>query len=298
MLIATKFKFNLNICTKLFKKMQSSIVSTEASTYKLFDIAANLCDEKFKGIYNGKKYQEEDIDEVISRARTYHVEKMLFASGSFEDTKDSYKLALKSDNFYTTIGVHPCRAKEAEKTNIEIGQYFEEMKKLYFEYKDKIIAIGECGLDYDRFHYSPKETQLKYFSPHFDIAKETGLPMYLHSRSTGDDFYLITKENRHKFSTGVVHSFTESEEELNKYLDLDLYIGVNGCSLKTEENMEVVKKIPLDRIMLETDAPYCDIRSTHSSYQYVKTQFKDKIKKEKMKKGMICKDRNEPCMMM
>jgi len=75
----------------------------------------------------------------------------------------------------------------------------------------------------------------------------------------------------------------------------DLYIGVNGCSLKTEENMEVVKQIPLDRIMVETDAPYCDIKSTHDSFKLTKTQF-DKVKKEKMKKGLICKDRNEPCL--
>jgi TatD DNase family protein len=120
--------------------------------------------------------------------------------------------------------------------------------------------------------------------------------MYLHSRNTDNDFYTITKENRHKFSTGVVHSFTEGEDVLNSYLSLDLYIGVNGCSIKTNENMEVVKKIPLDRIMLETDAPYCDIRSTHASHQFVKTKFDNRIKKEKMKKGLICKDRNEPCM--
>ena len=77
---------------------------------------------------------------------------------------------------------------------------------------------------------------------------------------------------------------------------MDLYIGINGCSLKNEENIEVVKKIPLDRILLETDAPYCDIRNTHASALLVKTKFENKIKKEKMKKGLICKDRNEPCM--
>ncbi len=140
--------------------------------------------------------------------------------------------------------------------------------------------------------------QLKWFPKHFNLAKETGLPMYLHSRNTENDFFKITKENRHKFSTGVVHSFTESEELLNQYLSLDLYIGVNGCSLKTKENIEVVRKIPLDRIMIETDAPYCDIRNTHASFPLVKTQFKDRIKKEKMNRGLICKDRNEPCMIM
>jgi len=92
-----------------------------------------------------------------------------------------------------------------------------------------------------------------------------------------------------------VHSFTETEKVLNEYLSLDLYIGVNGCSLKTQENCDVVKKIPLDRILLETDAPYCDIRNTHASAPMIRTNF-EKIKKEKMKKGFICKDRNEPCM--
>ncbi len=105
----------------------------------------------------------------------------------------------------------------------------------------------------------------------------------------------ITKENRHRFGSGVVHSFTEDENVLNQYIGLDLFIGVNGCSLKTKENCEVVKKIPLDRIMIETDAPYCDIRNTHASFKFVKTTF-DRVKKEKMKKGLICKDRNEPCM--
>jgi TatD DNase family protein len=284
-------KINLKFFSNSIKMKTSTL-----SNYKLFDIAANLCDEKFKGIYNGKKYHEDDTDDVIDRARKYSVTKMLFASGCVEDVHDSYVLAQKSEDFYTTIGVHPCRASEAENKNIEINSYFEHIRDIYNEYKYKIIAIGECGLDYDRLHYSSKETQLKYYPPHFELAKETGLPMYLHSRNTDDDFYKITKENRHKFSTGVVHSFTESVNVLNQYLSLDLYIGVNGCSLKTQENLDVVKSIPLDRIMLETDAPYCDIRNTHASFQFVETQFKDRIKKEKMKKGLICKDRNEPCM--
>jgi hypothetical protein len=83
----------------------------------------------------------------------------------------------------------------------------------------------------------------------------------------------IVKENRSKFENGLVHSFTGDEEELNQLLSLDLYIGVNGCSLKTPENLEIVKKIPLDKIVLETDSPYCDIRNTHAGAQYIKTKF-------------------------
>jgi TatD DNase family protein len=81
--------------------------------------------------------------------------------------------------------------------------------------------------------------------------------MYLHNRNTGNDFYDIVKQNRSKFSSGVVHSFTGPLDELKKILELDLYVGINGCSMKTSENLEVLKHIPLDKIMLETDSPYC-----------------------------------------
>jgi len=79
------------------------------------------------------------------------------------------------------------------------------------------------------------------FAPHFDLAEKHKLPMYLHSRNCKEDFLKILKENRHKFSTGVVHSYTGDLEELNELVNLGLYIGVNGCSFKTEENLKIVK---------------------------------------------------------
>jgi len=133
------------------------------------------------------------------------------------------------------------------------------------EYKHKLVAIGECGLDYDRFEYADKETQLKVFPRHFELTEEFKLPMYLHSRSTEGDFVQIVRQNRHRFTRGVVHSFSGTLEELQAFIDLDLYIGVNGCSLKTKENCEIAKLIPIERMMLETDCPYCDIRNTHFS---------------------------------
>ena len=89
--------------------------------------------------------------------------------------------------------------------------------------------------------------------------------MYLHSRATGDEFASIIRANRHRFPTGVVHSFTGDLNELEQLVEMGLFIGVNGCSMKTEENCEVVKAIPLDRLMIETDCPYCDIRNSHAS---------------------------------
>jgi TatD DNase family protein len=94
---------------KLIKKFKT-FTNMQSDSYKLFDIAANLCDEKFKGIYHGKKYHEDDTEDVIKRAHNFNVEKMLFASGSIDDLHDSYSLASKGNDYYTTIGIHPCRA--------------------------------------------------------------------------------------------------------------------------------------------------------------------------------------------
>lgn len=277
-------------------------VSKVVLPYKrLFDIAANLCDEKFKGIYHNKQCHPDDTEYVLQRAKEYNVTKMLFSAGSINDAHDSWNLSQKSNDYYITVGIHPCRATEAEneiiKEKLSFDKYYQNMTDIVSKYKTKCIAIGECGLDYDRLHYSCKEDQLKHFPIHFEIAKETNLPMYLHNRNTNGDFVRLVKENRHKFSNGVVHSFTDSAEELQSCLDLGLYIGVNGCSLKTKENMEVVKKIPLDRIMLETDAPYCDIKSTHDSFSLVDTSF-PRVRKEKLKLGQMAKERNEPCLIM
>lgn len=109
------------------------------------------------------------------------------------------------------------------------------------------------------------------FAPHFDLAERHKLPMYLHSRATGQEFNNIVRANRHKFAGGVVHSFTGTLEEMQELIDLDLFIGINGCSMKTEENCAVVKAIPLSHLLVETDCPYCDIRNSHASAKHVKT---------------------------
>ena len=122
--------------------------------------------------------------------------------------------------------------------------------------------------------------------------------MFLHNRNTGDDFLRIVTEQRDKIKGGgVVHSFTGSIEELNALVDLGLYIGINGCSLKTEEGLQNAAAVPDDLLLLETDAPWCGIKKTHASFQHLSTVF-PALKKEKFQLGTMVKDRNEPCTMM
>ncbi|KAJ1325052.1 TatD DNase family protein [Microdochium nivale] len=141
---------------------------------------------------------------------------------------------------------------------------------------DVLVAFGEFGLDYDRLHYCSRKVQLHSFSAQLDLvlAMKPQLPLFLHSRAAHADFVALLKE---KFGPGleklerggVVHSFTGTAAEMHELMDLGLYIGTNGCSFKTAENCEVVKEIKLDRLMLETDGPWCEVRPSHEGWKYL-----------------------------
>lgn len=138
----------------------------------------------------------------------------------------------------------------------------EELRKLAIESKEAgfTVAFGEIGLDYDRLFLSPKEPQLKYFEAQLDLAIDIQLPLFLHSRAASEDFERIIGSRLTKLPKGgLVHSFTGTIEEMERLVALGLDIGVNGCSMKTEENLEVVKSIPLGRIQIETDGPWVRI---------------------------------------
>ncbi|KAF9573089.1 TatD DNase [Mortierella alpina] len=206
-----------------------------------------------------------------------------------------------------TVGCHPTRCSEFESHPEGPEAYFGALKTMLEnpDAKQKIVAIGECGLDYDRLQFCPKETQLKYFERQFDLAESTRLPMFLHNRNTGDDFGKLVSAHRSRFTNGVVHSFTGTLEEMQHYIDLGLYIGINGCSLKTEDNLKVAVKVPLDKLLLETDGPWCDIRPTHASFKHLSKMTAEEQaiyspaskKKERFEEGLMVKNRNEPCTM-
>ncbi|CCH42027.1 putative deoxyribonuclease [Wickerhamomyces ciferrii] len=237
---------------------------------KYFDIGVNFTDPMFHGEYNGKPAHPSDIEDVILRAKTFNVRGMLLTGSSLEESRTTLNIANSYPNYlYSTVGVHPCSVNEINSENE--SQYLDNLKELAISGKKSGIvkAFGEIGLDYDRLHYTPKDHQCKYFQKQLDIAIEVGLPLFLHMRAANDDFIQIIKPYLSKIPNGVVHSFTGTEDELKKLLDLGFYIGVNGCSLKTEENLKVVSQIPLDRLMIETDAPWCEIRKTHAGYKYL-----------------------------
>jgi TatD DNase family protein len=285
------------------------------------DVGANLTDGMFRGEYHGKTYHDPDLDVVLRRGWDAGVEKVMVTAGTLSEAREALELAERFDHpsaetsgaddepststrrLFTTVGVHPTRCGEFEASG-DADAYLESLTAIAREHScrkagGRVVAVGECGLDYDRIQFCDPETQRIWFERQFEITRATGLPMFLHMRAAAEDFTAIVKQNLDGFNGGCVHSFTGTWEEARALLDLhpDIYVGINGCSLRTEESLEVVKKLPNDRIMIETDAPWCGIKPSHPGHSSIQTKWpaKDKKKRGGIDTGETVKDRSEPC---
>ncbi|MBW0478778.1 hypothetical protein O181_018493 [Austropuccinia psidii MF-1] len=296
------------------------------AVHKFIDIGSNLGDPVFRGQYYGKQAHNDDFNEILSRAQAAGVLRQILTGDCLSGSKEVRKLASLHEGLYSTVGCHPCRANEFEaaagagtgSASQHAKDYLDELDKLIAQdqasEKSRVVAVGECGLDYDRLSHCSKEIQLRHFPPQLELAAKYKLPLFLHSRTSEAhlDFVRIIRahEMRHVASEilparkkGVVHSFTGTVEEMKELVDLGFSIGINGCSLKTEANLEVVKQVPLDRLMLETDCPWCEIRPSHASHALLVGMppepnfMPPSIKKERHKPcdGKMVKGRNEPC---
>ncbi|CAL9153159.1 uncharacterized protein LOC103993977 [Musa acuminata AAA Group] len=267
-----------------------------SSTVRMIDIAVNFTDYMFKGIYNGRQCHAADIPAVLARAWSAGVDRIIVTGGSLQESKEALAIAETDGRLFCTVGVHPTRCKEFEESG-DPEQHFQALVSLAREgiQKGKVVAIGECGLDYDRLQFCPADIQKKYFEKQFELAEAVKLPMFLHMRAAAEDFCDILAQNKERFISGVAHSFTGSAEDRDRLLSFEnLFIGINGCSLKTHDNLDALRGIPVERMMIETDSPYCEIRTTHAGRQFVKSDWPSK-KKEKYDHDSTVKGRNEPC---
>lgn len=319
----------------LSKVMSSSTTAAAASaspSLQYIDAGANLLDLMYQGTYNGKERHEPDLDIVLARAYDSGVHHILTLAGTPKESEELLQLIEKLDQdhkndvervkVFGTVGVHPTRCAEifAEpcsssengwrlKSEQEQSQIIDQLKRVINQGKTSgnIVAVGEFGLDYARLQFSPKEIQKIGCRKQLEMAIETKLPLYLHNRDSGDDLYDVLLEYRDRLVIsqggdgnirGIVHSFDEGIDIANKLMSLGLHIGINGCSLKTAENLQVVAQIPLDNIILETDCPWCDIRPTHASFEHLRTTFRTKKEKQYnrvLAKDFCVKNRTEPC---
>ncbi|XP_075559122.1 deoxyribonuclease TATDN1 isoform X1 [Dermacentor variabilis] len=266
-----------------------------AARRRLIDIGANLTDPMFRGLYNGSRKHPDDFDQVLQRAQANGVHRILVTGGSLEDSRQALELASAHGGLlWSTVGCHPTRCGEFEGPHGPPDRYLEQLSGLVRQGAGRVAALGEMGLDYERLQFCDRETQLRYLELQLQLVRPSGgLPLFLHCRKAAPDLLDVLSRNRGLFTGAVVHSFDGSKEEAAAFLDLGLFIGINGCSLKTAENLAVAATIPRERLLIETDCPWCEIRPTHAGAKLIRTSFPAK-KKERFEAGFMVKGRNEP----
>ena len=198
----------------------------------------------------GKEYAGE-VEAVIARAHEAGVEKIIAVGGAGDMSSNTEAIALAKTfpEIYATVGMHPHDAKD-------VGA--DELKKLKeLAAAPKVVAVGETGLDY-YYDHSPREVQRRVFAEFIHLARETGLPIVVHERDAAQDVADLLRAEGARKLRGVIHCFTGDYEAACAYLDLGFYISFTGIITFKNANLlrEVVRRVPLDRMLVETDSPY------------------------------------------
>ena len=191
-----------------------------------------------------------DIDDVLTRARESDIGTIVTICTKISEAKSVQKLAARYDNVWCTVGVHPHEA------SLECQRNPSELIKL--AKCKEVVGIGESGLDY-YYEHSSRTDQEKSFRTHIAAARSTGLPIVIHSRNADEDCERILKdEMQNGYFCGVMHCFSSGPSLAQTALELGLYISISGIITfkKSEELRNIIADVPLERLLVETDAPY------------------------------------------
>jgi len=202
------------------------------------------CHLDYSNLYN-------NLDDVVKRAEQNLVKYLLTICTTLESFERIKLILKKYENIYGTFGIHPHETNNFSDIN---SKFISKLKKK----NKKVIGIGETGLDY-YYNYSDKSIQKKMFGEHIKAAIELNIPIIVHSRNAENDTYDILKsEKRNSDLKTLIHCFTGSKEFLKKLIDINCYISVSGIITfkNSTELLDTVSHIPIDKLLIETDAPY------------------------------------------
>jgi len=226
------------------------------------------------------------IPKLIQDALTVKCRTYVAIAGSVNDSKKALALVrefnrtmnTKNAKMYCTVGVQPHDAERA----LTNSDWTKELEDLIVNNKDVVVAIGKCGLDYDRM-FSPKEAQREVFQKQIELAKRHGLPLFLHERDAQNDFLQCldgidgTEEKKMESERGMIHCFTGNNEDAEKYLTRGFYLGITGRICDDAQNAELTEAlrqvVPADKIVIETDAPYMTPKDLKRRPYYNGPQF-------------------------
>lgn len=220
------------------------------NTISLIDIGVNLADQCFSN----------DLEDVLERARQADIDKLILTGTSEEVSNAVIELTEQYEThfpnmLYTTVGIHPHYADQFNRDS------FNHLTQLASH--PKVVALGETGLDFNR-NFSSQKNQIYAFEQQLELAGKLKMPLFMHERDAAQRQLEILHAYRDHFSHGVIHCFTGDRDTLFRYLDLDLHIGITGWICDERRGLELqnlVANIPLDRLMIESDAPYLLPRS-------------------------------------
>ena len=209
-----------------------------SNSFCWFDAGVNLFSQQF----------DQDRDLVVQRAKDTGVQQQLLISSDLAETALNIEYCRQHQGLLTTAGVHPHQAAAVTE------DWLEQLQLLLQQ--PEVVAVGECGLDFNRM-FSAKDQQISVFSAQLSLAKQLQKAVYLHERDAFSDQLAILKQYQIDF--GIAHCFTGDATQLKAYLDLGLYIGITGwlCDERRATLLQdALQYLPLDRLILETDAPY------------------------------------------
>jgi TatD DNase family protein len=209
----------------------------DETTLKLFDSHCHLTDEKFAG----------EVDAVIERAGQQGVVRMVTISSNPEDTESALELAHRFENVWTTAGIHPHNAGDYGKDAIsQVADFADD---------DRVVAIGECGLDY-YYDNSPRAAQRQALRRQIELADDLALPLIIHCRDADDDMISVLRDIEGELF-GVLHCFDGSDDLLDAGLEAGWMISFSGLiTFKNYEKEGLVRTVPPDQLLIETDSPY------------------------------------------
>lgn len=197
---------------------------------------------------NVKQFNE-DVEQTIDRAHEAGVTRMSVVGFDYPTIERAFDLAAKYEGIYPTIGWHPTEA----------GSFSDEVEDFLRQAlgRQEVVAVGEMGLDY-HWMSDPKPVQHEAFRRQIQLAKDVGRPLTIHNRESTEDVYQIMKEVGLPEAGGIMHSFGVNTEWLHKFLDLGFHISLSGVVTfkNAPEVKEIAKEVPLERLLIETDAPY------------------------------------------